>query len=168
MPKFHRNLLPFLCYTSQIECSYYLLLGGFTAHCECRYCSFFEYNEVVQIWFQYVGALERSQVHGPPQHIPRALTAFPSSIFQYYSFQASSHKDNNDKHFINFSRNLGWLGKPEEMEGNMAVDREVKRCTQSSHRPWEVLTDFSIGATFYKDNDFSGPVKIRFFLTFEI
>jgi len=53
---------------------------------------------------------------------------------------------------------LGWLGKSEEMEGNMAVDREVERCTRSSHRPWEVFTNFSIGTTFYKENDFSGSM----------
>jgi len=44
-------------------------------------------------------------------------------------------KKNSDKHFINFSRNLGRLGKSEEMVGSMAEDREVKCCTQSSHRP---------------------------------
>jgi len=50
------------------------------------------------------------------------------------------------------------LGKSEEMEGNMAVEREVKRCTQSSHRPWEVFTNFRFGTNFYKGNDFSGPM----------
>jgi hypothetical protein len=59
------------------------------------------------------------------------------------------------------------LGKLQELEGNMAVDREEEIRAPLSPSSMGHLQGFSIATNFYNDSEFSGPVKTGISLTFE-